>query len=111
VLDLLRIGNLRSAIPPALPEELLTTLVERQGVRIERIVSRGHSSPIDFWYDQDESEFVLVVQGHARIELAGQGELDLRAGDYIELPAHVKHRVTWTDPQQDTVWLAVFYAP
>jgi cupin 2 domain-containing protein len=108
--DLLRIGNLKSSIPPALPEELLTVLVQRQGVRIERIVSRGHTSPPGFWYDQDESEFVVLLQGHARIEIEGEGELDLRTGDFIELPAHVKHRVTWTDPQHDTVWLAVFYS-
>lgn len=109
--DLLRIGNLRSAIPPQLPEELVSTLVERPGVRIERIVSRGHRSPDDFWYDQEESEFVVVLSGHARIELLGQGELDLRPGDYIELPAHVKHRVSWTSTEQDTVWLAIFYPP
>ena len=51
----------------------------------------------------------VVVSGHARLEIAGQGELDLRGGDFVVLPAHVKHRVTWTDPQQDTVWLGVFY--
>jgi len=107
--DPLQIGNLRHSIPPALPEELVTTLLENPELRIERIVSRGHASPEDFWYDQTENEFVLVASGHARLEIAGQGELDLRGGDFVVLPAHVKHRVTWTDPSQDTVWLAVFY--
>lgn len=105
----LRIGNLRHAIPSALPEELVTPLLEAQGLRVERIVSRGHASPPAFWYDQDEHELVFVLQGHARLEVDGQGELDLRSHDFVLLPAHVKHRVTWTCPQQDTIWLAIFY--
>ncbi|MEY4509092.1 MAG: hypothetical protein RLZZ450_1214 [Pseudomonadota bacterium] len=107
--SLMTIGNLRLAIPHVLPDELITTLAEGKGARIERIVSRGHTSDPGFWYDQEEDEFVLVTQGHARVEVEEQGELDLRAGDYLVLPAHVKHRVKWTDPAQDTVWLAVFY--
>lgn len=79
------------------------------GVRIERIVSRGHRSPDDFWYDQDELEWVLLVSGRARLQLEGQTDLiELTAGDYLEIPAHLKHRLQWTDPNQDTVWLAVF---
>jgi cupin 2 domain-containing protein len=54
---------------------------------------------------------VLVVQGRARLEILGQGELDLRPLDFVMIPAHVKHRVSWTDPQLDTIWLAVFYPP
>jgi len=104
------IGNLRLGIPHVLPDELITTLAAGTGVRVERIVSRGHQSDPNFWYDQDEHEFVMVVSGHARVEVEDQGELDLRAGDYLVLPAHVKHRVSWTQPQQDTVWLAVFYS-
>ncbi|MDB4976247.1 MAG: hypothetical protein JWN48_4588 [Myxococcaceae bacterium] len=107
--DELVIGNLRLAIPHVLPEELFTTLVAGKHARVERIVSRGHTSDAGFWYDQDEHEFVLVVSGHARLEVAGQGELDLRAGDYLVLPAHVRHRVSWTDPGRDTVWLAVYW--
>jgi cupin 2 domain-containing protein len=107
--DELVIGNLRLGIPHSLPDELFSTLVQGKNVRIERIVSRGHSSAESFWYDQEEHELVLIVQGHARLVLAEQGELDLRAGDYLVLPAHARHRVSWTDPQQDTVWLAVYW--
>ena len=107
----LLIGNLRSGIPHVLPDELFTTLAAAPGVRVERIVSRGHASPASFWYDQEEAEFVLVTQGHARLEVVGQGELDLRAHDYMLLPAGVKHRVTWTTPDEDTIWLAVFFRP
>lgn len=105
----LRIGNLRGAIPDVLPDELFTTLAVGRGVRVERIVSRGHVTEGGAWYEQPESEFVLVTRGHARLEIEGQGELDLRDGDFVLLPAYVKHRVTWTTPSEDTIWLAVFF--
>jgi cupin 2 domain-containing protein len=108
--DGVAIGNLRSAIPHVLPDELFTTLAAGRGARIERIVSRGHASPSGFWYEQEESEFVLVTHGHARLEIEGRGELDLRAGDYVHLPARVRHRVTWTSTHEDTIWLAVFFS-
>jgi cupin 2 domain-containing protein len=79
-------------------------------VRIERIVSRGHSSPPGFWYDQDESEWVMVLSGAASLLFEGEVEaVRMGPGDYIDVPAHQRHRVEWTDPDQDTVWLAVFY--
>lgn len=106
----MHIGNLRSGIPDLLPEELFTTLVVRGGTRIERIVSRGHSSPPGFWFEQDEHELVILIQGRARVAIEGQGELDLSAGDWLDLPAHTRHRVTFTDPNADTIWLAVFSA-
>jgi cupin 2 domain-containing protein len=102
-------GNLRDDIPQALPEELVTTLVQAQNVRIERIVSRGQASAPGFWYDQAEDEFVLLVDGEARLLLEGQREIGLRRGDWLVIPAHVRHRVTWTAPERDTVWLCVFY--
>jgi cupin 2 domain-containing protein len=103
-------GNLRAGIPAALPDELVSLLASGTGVRIERIVSRGHTSPPGFWYDQDQHELVLLVAGGARLELDGVGERALGAGDWLELPAHLRHRVVWTAPHEDTVWLAVFYA-
>ena len=79
-------------------------------MRIERIVSRGHASPPDFWYDQDWHEFVLLMSGRARLELAdGAPVVELEPGDWLDIKAHVRHRVDWTDPEQDTVWLAVHY--
>ena len=103
------VGNLRADVPEQLPSELVTLLAQGRSVRVERIVSRGHASPSEFWYDQEEHEFVLLAAGAARLLVEGQGELELRAGDHLVLPAHVRHRVTWTSPDQDTVWLAVFY--
>ncbi len=103
-------GNLWKNLPAELPQELSTDILRAGDVRVERIVSRGHSSPPGFWCDQDEHEWVLLLTGHARLEFADQSTLiELRPGDFINLPAHAKHRVAWTDPDQDSVWLVIFY--
>lgn len=103
-------GNLFQQIPADLPEELVEALWRSEYARIERIVSRGHASPPDFWYDQEWHEFVLLVSGRARLGFAdGTPGIELVPGDWLNLRAHVRHRVEWTDPQQDTVWLAVHY--
>lgn len=104
-----RVGSLSQNLPEQLPAELVTILAQGSGVRVERIVSRGHASPAGSWYDQDEHEFVLLAAGEARLLIEGQGELELRAGDHVLLPAHLRHRVTWTHPDVETIWLAVFY--
>jgi cupin 2 domain-containing protein len=100
--------NLLSNIPTTLPEELTTVLQENNGVRIERIVSTGHRSPDGFWYDQPENEWVMVLQGAARLAFEDQ-VVELVPGDWINIPAHQKHRVEWTSPDEPTVWLAMFY--
>jgi cupin 2 domain-containing protein len=104
----MRGGSLTADLAGALPEELITVLVQERGVRIERIVSRGHASPPGFWYDQDQAETVFVVAGAARLEIEGEPERELGPGDWIDLPAHLRHRVSWTAPDRDTIWLAVF---
>lgn len=101
-------NNLLSSIPIALPEELTETLVQAEYVRIERIVSEGHVSPPEFWYDQDENEFVLLVQGASRLRFE-DSVLEMKAGDWLVIPAHRKHRVEWTTPDEKSVWLVVFY--
>jgi cupin 2 domain-containing protein len=95
-------------LPTGLPEELTETLVENRHVRIERIVSHGHASPAGFWYDQGQHEWVIVLQGAATLRFEDQ-TLDMKAGDFVNIPAHVKHRVEWTTPDEPTIWLAVFY--
>jgi cupin 2 domain-containing protein len=89
-----KIGNLLVDIPAILPVELAETLAENRHVRIERIVSHGHASPAGFWY--------------ARLRFEDQ-TLDMKPGDFVNIPAHEKHRVEWTTPDEPTVWLAVFY--
>lgn len=102
-------GNLLAQIPASLPQELLQTLLERPGLRIERIVSQGHASPPDFWYDQEEHEWVLLLQGAARVQFEDR-TVELSPGDYIHIPAHQRHRVAWTTPDEATIWLAIFIA-
>ncbi|GAB3271809.1 cupin domain-containing protein [Parahaliea aestuarii] len=98
-----------SALPDDLATEIFQDIVSAATVRIERIVSKGHTSPGSGWYDQDEHEWVMVVEGRATLAFEDGSTCDLSAGDYVNIPAHVKHRVAWTDPDQITVWLAVFY--
>ena len=102
--------NLFSALPVRLPEELVETLAAGKHVRIERIVSTGQASPEGFWYDQEESEWVVVLKGEARLLFEGDAQpIHLKPGDHVTIPAHRRHRVEWTTPSEPTVWLAVFY--
>ena len=87
-------------------------LISTENVRIERIVSNGQTSAEDFWYDQDENEFVIVLDGSAVLEIEEENEIktiELNKNDYINIKAHTKHRVSYTDTSKPTVWLAVFY--
>ena len=96
--------------PGAHTEEFVESLVRATHTRIERIVSRGQHSPDGVWYDQEENEWVLLLSGRARLAYRDSDDvISLEPGDYVDIPAHRKHRVEWTDPDQDTVWLAVFY--
>ena len=101
--------NLFLNIPDDRPAELLETLIETGSVRIERIVSRGHVTAAGQWYDQERSEWVALLRGAARLVFADGREVTMAAGDWLEIPARQRHRVAWTDPGQDTVWLAVHY--
>jgi cupin 2 domain-containing protein len=102
--------NLLDDIPAALPEELFTPLLEGNSFRIERIVSQGHASPPGFWYDQDDDEWFIVLEGCAVLEIEGFCEtFELLRGSYMRVPAHTRHRVVWTDPSERTVWLAIHY--
>jgi len=85
--------------------EVFETLLERPGLRMEQIHSRGQGSPPDFWYDQDQDEWVLLAQGWAVLEVEDQGRVDLTAGDYVLIPRRIRHRVAETS--DDAVWLAI----
>ncbi len=105
-----KISNLYENIPDSLQEELVDIIASGGGIRIERIVSRGHSSPSGYWYDQARNEFVVLLKGCASLRFEdGEDTVLMRPGDWINIPAHGKHRVEWTDPDQETVWLAVHY--
>jgi cupin 2 domain-containing protein len=103
-----QIKNLFVDVSRHLPDEVITTLLDAADVRIERIVSHGHASPDGFWFDQDQHEWVVALQGAARLGFEDE-TIEIKLGDFIDIPAHKKHRVEWTSPDEPTVWLAVFY--
>jgi cupin 2 domain-containing protein len=104
-------GNLARDLPArSLPDEVFDPLVDRPGLRIERIVSTGQTTAEGQWYDQETDEWVLVVAGAARLCIEGEGsDRELGEGDWILLPAHCRHRVTWTRAEPPTVWLAIHF--
>ncbi|MDA7946454.1 MAG: cupin domain-containing protein [Hyphomicrobiaceae bacterium] len=105
-----RVENLFRDIPESLPEELFTELASGGSTRILRIVSTGHTTPDGEWYDQEDSEWVVVLKGRARLSFAdGRDDLEMGPGDHVLLPAHCRHRVAWTSPEEPTVWLAVHF--
>ncbi len=102
------VTNIFANIPDTLPEELFTSLVKQDNVHIERIVSKGHSTPPNQWYDQAQDEWVIILQGQAvLIYEQNLQTLSMAAGDSVFIPAHTKHRVEWTDPDIQTIWLAI----
>lgn len=104
------IRNLFRDASVSLPDELVETLAASDGVRIERIVSHGQASPPGFWYDQPRDEFVVLLAGSARLLFEGdEVPVELGPGDYLVIPAHRRHRVEWTTPDEPSVWLAVHY--
>ncbi|MGR8929659.1 MAG: cupin domain-containing protein [Gammaproteobacteria bacterium] len=101
------LASLFADIPQQLPEELCQTLLDNPNIRIERILSKGHRSPEEGWYDQEQNEWVMLLQGQARLCFADQEPLDMTAGDYLFLPAHCKHRVDSTTCDPVCIWLAI----
>ena len=106
----MKLKNLFSEIPDSVPEEIFETLLQTGHFKIERIISSGHATPPGEWYDQDTNEWVILLSGGAGLIFEGEGAACiLKPGDYIHIPAHRRHRVEWTDPNQETVWLALHY--
>jgi cupin 2 domain-containing protein len=102
--------NLLENLPDATTEEAFRTLLTADGFRVERIVSQGQASPPGFWYDQDQSEWVVLLEGSAAIEFEGRAEpVQLRRGSCLNIPAHARHRVAQTAPNEKTIWLAIHY--
>jgi len=103
-------GNIFAAMPDELAGEQFTELLSSPHIKIERIVSRGHASAPDLWYDQDWAEWVIVLAGAAQLMIAGEvAPRTLHPGDYVYLPPHVRHRVVWTHSTLATIWLAIHH--
>ncbi len=102
--------NIFSGIPLDLgKEEFFELLVKNDTVMIERIISKGQKSPESDWYDQEKNEWVMVLRGKAVLSFDDQTSVQLNEGDFINISAHKKHRDAWTDPENETIWLAVHY--
>jgi len=101
--------NIFTSVPANLDDESIDVLLQRENLKIERIISKGHMSPDTGWYDQKDDEWVLVLKGAAVISFENDTEVNLAVGDYVNILAHTKHRVKWTDPDTETIWLAVQY--
>jgi cupin 2 domain-containing protein len=101
--------NLLQGLPDARQGEVFAALVDADGVLIERIVSHGQASAPGFWYEQARTEWVLVLQGAARLQWEDGSLVALAAGDHVLIPAGRRHRVDWTDPALPTVWVAVHF--
>ena len=102
-------SNIFDNLPTDLSQEVFEQLVSSKAVKIERIVSKGHTSPDSGWYDQPQHEWVIVLKGSALLEFDNRESVRLHAGDYVNIPAHQKHRVAWTDNFCETIWLAIHY--
>lgn len=91
--------------------ETVDVLLARPGVRIERIVSTGQSTPPGTWYDQPDDEWVALLAGSAMLRWGDGSLVELAPGDWLLIPAHARHRVEATSVDPPCVWLAVHAAP
>jgi cupin 2 domain-containing protein len=105
----IKMGNIFQNLAANLEEEEFTKLAGSMSTKIERIVSTGHHSPEGYWYDQEDNEWVLVLQGRGVIEYENGRVIELNVGDYLNIPAHQRHWVRETSQNEPTVWLAVYY--
>ncbi|MFT5836012.1 MAG: cupin 2 domain-containing protein [Sulfurimonas sp.] len=102
-------SNIFANIPSDIKEELFEDIISKDGLKIERIISKGHTTDEFEWYNQKSDEWVIVLKGEAILEFEDAENVKLQEGDYLNIKAGVKHRVSWTIKNQETVWLAIHY--
>ena len=103
-------ANIYENLPNKLKDEFFEGLLNYEHFKLERIISKGHSTPQGEWYDQERDEWVVLLKGSAALIIEGEEkEIILKPGDHLVLPAHLKHRVAWTDPHNETFWLALHF--
>lgn len=106
----MEVKNIFSNILQSVPEEIFENLTSSKNCKIERIISRGHTTLAKKWYNQDKNEFVLILQGNAELLFEEKNELvKMKEGDYVNIPAHKKHRVEKTSTEKETIWLVIHY--
>ncbi len=104
------VTNLFAGIPQKISAEVTEVLLKTPAFHLERIISAGQATPPGQWYDQETHEWVALLSGAAGLLFEGEAEIrELRPGDCLLIPAHCRHRVAWTDPVRQTVWLALHY--
>ena len=101
--------NIFNEIPKDLQDELFEDIIKTENLKIERIVSYGHVSPETGWYESEKNEWVIVLKGEAILSFENSDDVKLSAGDYLNIVAHKKHKVSWTLPNAETIWLAIHY--
>ena len=94
---------------PLSKEEIFETLFKNDEILIERIVSYGNISPDDQWYDQEKDEWVVLLDGNAKLEFQDHKIVELTKGEFIHIPAHYKHKVIYTSIEPICIWLAFHF--
>ena len=103
-------SNLYADLPGASIDEVIEQLAGGREFSLHRIASAGQATPPGDWYDQDFDEWVILLTGAATLQFEDGNELlEMRPGDYVLIPAHHRHRVEWTVPDKQTVWLAIHF--
>ncbi len=101
-------GNIYDEIEMPDVGESFQTLFDGGGLRIERIVSSEYPDPKV--YDQPQDEWVMLLQGHAELQIGSQ-RVVLARGDWVMIPARTRHRVVATRPEPNCLWLALHLSP
>ena len=101
--------NIFTKIPKELKDELFEDILSQPNIKIQRIISQGHTTQEFDWYDQDSDEWVMLVKGAAVISFENEDNVELEVGDYINIPAHKKHKLSYTSQDEKTIWLAVHF--
>ncbi|NWF50882.1 MAG: cupin domain-containing protein [Ignavibacteriaceae bacterium] len=105
----MKVENIFKNLNPDFNNEISEILFSEKNIRIEKIISTGQKSPEGFWYDQEETEWIIVLKGKASLKFQDGQRLNLKEGDYLSIPPHLKHRVEYTAKERETIWLAVFF--
>ena len=102
-------GNIYCTPKTGSTKEIFTTLFSGKNIKIEQIISCGQTSPAEGWYDQQQHEWVILLEGEAKLEFENNLIKQLQKGDYLMIPAKCKHKVIYTSKEPKCVWLAVFF--
>ena len=104
---MIEIKNIFSDLPSELSQEIFQNILNDNNFKIERIISKGQSTPFGQWLEQELNEWVILLQGSAELLFEeNMQKIKLRPGDYLFIQSHTKHRVEATDKEKETIWLA-----